>query len=92
MLTEPATTANDGTWKVVRDWRGDLAFDLRTDPLGLRPVDLAGLPAPARRALLSAVDAAAAETPPATQAPGAAPTADVDVDELEAQLRLLGYL
>jgi arylsulfatase A-like enzyme len=92
MLTEPATTATDGVWKVVRDWRGECGYDLRADPLGLRPLPVDQLPEGPRRQLQSAVASAAATTPSASSVPGAEPTADVDVEELEAQLRLLGYL
>ena len=93
MLSDPATAATDGRWKVVRDTLGERAYDLTADPLGRSPLAVDAVPDDARRALTAAVDAAARQSA-ATVTVGPVGTADTDVDvaEIEAQMRLLGYL
>jgi arylsulfatase A-like enzyme len=91
MLSDPASAATDGRWKVVRDTLGERAYDVSADPLGIAPLPLTAVPEAPRRALLDAVDAAASGTAtPLDSTPVG--TTDVDVEQLEAQLRLLGYL
>ena len=90
MLSEPAAAATDGLWKLVRDSRGERGYDLTRDPRGVAPLDVESLPPAVRGRLGAALDGATRAAPPAPAPPTQA--ADVDLDELEAQLKLLGYL
>ncbi len=93
-LTEPATAATDGIWKLVRYGRHERVFDLRADPMEARPVDPATASAAVAH-LRRAIDAADADVRnlPAGQMPRAEPPpSDEETAELEERLRELGYL
>jgi hypothetical protein len=90
MLTEPAACATDGRWKLVRDTLGERAYDLARDRNGVAALPVDRLPGEVRSRLAAALDEptvmpAAAPLPPTE-------SADVDLEALEAQLKLLGYL
>ena len=98
LMTSDATTASDGSLKMLR--RGDLerVYDLTVDPLEERPLGTDAI-ASKREAvgrLRQAIDAAVSAAAVAAETPGVVtPTntiSDVDNEELVAQMKLLGYL
>lgn len=90
------TCATDGRWKLLRDAAGEEVIDLHADPLEERPrggetTASDGPPAATLARLRRAIDRA--DTLARTELPGDSTIghADEQVD-LEAQMRLLGYL
>ncbi|MCU1601993.1 MAG: sulfatase, partial [Frankiales bacterium] len=91
MLSDPAAAASDGRWKVVRDTLGERAYDLGSDPNGTTAQPVSHVPEATRSVLLQAIsDAEKVDTAPVPET--GVNTDDVDVEGLEAQLKLLGYL
>jgi arylsulfatase A-like enzyme len=90
MLTTPAAAATDGRWKLVQDGAGERAYDLDSDRLGVLAVPVDRVPGPVLTRLRAALTSSVPQAPPTTGT--ATPNDDVDTEELEAQLRLLGYL
>jgi len=95
LMTSDATTASDGTLKMLR--RGDVerVYDLPADPLEQSPLDRVALDT--RRddvaRLRRAIDAAVAAGAEAARAPAQPPPdAGIDNEQLIAQMKLLGYL
>ena len=98
VMSTSFTCATDGTLKLVRVRGTELLYDLTKDPLEQAPLDLRlGFDRPDDRLskLRSALDRAEDHQRPA---PGAAPAGSgaearpEESDELEAQLKLLGYM
>jgi hypothetical protein len=74
----------------VQDGTGERAYDLDGDRLGVHPVPVDRVPGPILTRLRAALASSVPQAPPTTGT--ATPNDDVDTEELEAQLRLLGYL
>ena len=92
-LTTPLSATTDGSLKLLRRGDQDVLFDLADDPLEERPLDPAGHPETERvKALGDALEAPSMRVEqPGTEAP--APATDPgDADDLEARMRLLGYM
>ena len=95
MFSEPLTCATDGRHKIVRWGEQDLHYDLSSDPL-----ELDGQPAAADPSRFRAVRDAlhrpelweSEMVTVASVAGSHTPDGDHDVEALEAQMRLLGYL
>ena len=94
-LVTSYSCATDGALKLIRRPGIEQVIDLSDDPLEVMPVPAGGPGAPddrRLRPLRAALDAAAAaERPPARIDPAAHVPAE-DVDAIENQMRLLGYL
>ena len=90
-ITTPFSVATDGRWKLLRSPRGEVAYDLRKDPLEespLRPEAADGDVGPLRAAL---------DHPGSNAVWGQEPTepsedGSDEESELEERMRLLGYL
>jgi arylsulfatase A-like enzyme len=98
-LTTPLTCAVRDGLKVLRRGEREQLFDLTADPLELEPLSLDDVEGPRARLvdeLRSALDhpaMATAEAGPQPQAGGEAPTmSDAEKEDLERQMKLLGYL
>lgn len=90
-LTTPLACSVRGTLKLVRAGDRELVYDLESDPLEVEPRDAADLPARAEEigALRAALDhpamtATASEKPPAPS--------DEELSDIEARMKLLGYM
>lgn len=95
MLSEPLTCATDGRFKLVRHGTREVSFDLHRDPLEVAATELTEDTDHLRRALDDARVWATPETTAGGVRGGQDPdtTADADeVDRLEDQMRLLGYM
>jgi arylsulfatase A-like enzyme len=95
LMTSDATSAANGTFKVVRRAGIESVYNLHTDPLELHPVDAATLPADERSAVAAlrrAVDEAPTAAPSAAHIEPDAAAVGVDAHHLAEQMRLLGYL
>ena len=90
-LVTPLTSATDGRLKLVRRGEREEYYDLASDPLESNPLDAAAANG-SLDALRSALEHPATLAVRAPEAPAAADASDEDVDKLEAQMRLLGYL
>lgn len=87
-ITSQITSATDGERKLVILGDEKLGYDLRSDPLELKPIDPGGEAfAPLRAALNHPLAWAA----PATRAPAPAPDPD-ELAQIERQMQLLGYM
>lgn len=96
MFSEPLTSVTDGRHKILRWGEQELVYDLAEDPLELRPRTTTP-PDPALAALRRTLRRPEVwDTAAPTDAGGAGPDArnehHDDVEALEAQMRLLGYL
>ena len=93
-LARSLTVASDTRWKLVVEHDGaEQVFDLDSDPLEQRPLPVDAAPADTVAKLRKAVDAALTGVPPApTHAPTGPPAEETDLEALEEQMRLLGYL
>jgi arylsulfatase A-like enzyme len=93
-LSRSLTAASDTRWKLVVEHDGvEQVYDLANDPLEQRPLSTDGAPPDTVAKLRKAVDAALTGVPPApTDAPAGPPTEETDLEALEEQMRLLGYL
>lgn len=93
-LARSLTAASDSRWKLVAEHDGaEHLFDLTADPLERCPLRPDAAPADTVARLRKAVEGAATGVAPA--APVAAPAAaaeGTDLEALEEQMRLLGYL
>jgi arylsulfatase A-like enzyme len=92
-LTTPMTAATDGRHKLLR--RGDVEelYDLDADPLEVEPASPADAPADVLARLRAAlVEAAATEAAPATAEPPPDQEGNAERRDLEARMRLLGYM
>ena len=91
VLITPLTATTDGHLKLLRRGETDLLFDVTEDPLEERPLSPADHPDTQRvKALVDALDSHAMRVEAAE-----APSSDTDsgeADELEARMRLLGYM
>jgi hypothetical protein len=93
MLTTPLTTATDGTLKLLRSADHDVLFDLADDPLEERPLDPGGHAQAERVRSLREVLATSAMQVNESGTPAPAPASDSsESDDLEARMRLLGYM
>lgn len=88
-LDEPLTSATDGSLKLERRGPRELLFDLEADPLELHGREPDGSPAIER--LREALRHPSVTAQAATDA-AAGPVDPEEVGELEAQMKLLGYL
>ena len=92
-LVTSMSCAVDGRWKLLRRRGGEELYDLVTDPLEVVPLDVTTAPAAAPVAALRAAldDAAAREVDSSVHGNESVPNRSRDGD-LEARMRLLGYL
>ncbi|MBA2343220.1 MAG: hypothetical protein H0V85_07180, partial [Thermoleophilaceae bacterium] len=88
-LDEPLTSATDGSLKLERRGPRELLFDLEADPFELHGREPDGSPAAER--LREALRPPSVTAQAATDA-AAGPVDPEEVGELEAQMKLLGYL
>lgn len=90
-LTTSLTSATDGRFKLLRRGEREELYDLAADPLELNPVDPAAANGAVEplRAALDHPGVTAVRAPEQVQASEATPD---EVEQLEAQMRLLGYL
>ena len=93
-LARSLTAATDTRWKlVVEHDGGEVVYDLGSDPLEQRPLPADAAPADTLARLRKAVESALTGVAPApTHAPTGPPAEQTDVEALEEQMRLLGYL
>jgi arylsulfatase A-like enzyme len=97
-LTIPLTCAVRDGLKVLRRGEREQLFDLTADPLELEPLPLDGVDGPRARVvneLRAALDHPAMATAEAGPQPQAADTptmSDAEKEDLERQMKLLGYL
>lgn len=89
MFTEPLTCATDGVRKVVRHGSEERVYDLTGDPLETQPVASAG---PGIEPLRAALDSERAWAAPARDGHPPGPTDREEIEALEEQMRLLGYM
>lgn len=93
-ISDQLTAATDGDLKLLRNRRGDHLFDLRVDPLERHPIDPSSA-APADHTAVERLRRAlgvAAEEAPAMPEVEPVPMVDREREELEQQMRLLGYM
>ncbi len=90
LFTDPMTCATDGRWKIVRHGDEERVYDLAADPLELRPVAPGPEVAPLRDALHRDAVWATGDALPAEDEGD--PPPETEVQELEEQMRLLGYM
>jgi arylsulfatase A-like enzyme len=92
-VTSRGTTATDGVLKLVRERGVDRLHDLRLDPLETAPIDPQGAPAALRSALEAAENQAPIFKIQGGNGERATPEGvNLENEELEQRLRLLGYL
>ena len=93
-LSVPLTAATDGRHKLLVRGGAELVYDLEADPLEECPLAGAGGEiGPLREAIEQAGRAGAGTEPASAPAPGAPPNATPEeLEELERQMKLLGYM
>jgi hypothetical protein len=96
-LTKAMTAATDGEMKLVIDDGREMIFDLTTDPLEESPLESSTLSRDQTVRLnelrRAAEEAAVATEPVKPSSPTVGPeSADDDTAEIEAQMKLLGYM
>jgi arylsulfatase A-like enzyme len=92
-LIQPMTCATDGRYKLLRRGTAEVLYDLDADPLELQPSSPESGPAAVAR--LRAALERAAELEPHDSLPvevGPSQATPEELEELEARMRLLGYL
>jgi arylsulfatase A-like enzyme len=90
-VTVPLTCATDGRLKLMRRGEAEELYDLAADPLEEKPVPAAGHPDQAAVARLREAIATPAATETGSALPAAPPPPDEAAD-LEARMKLLGYM
>ena len=88
-FTAKLTCATDGRHKLLRSAERDELYDLEQDPLELAPLPAGSRPAAVVDPLLAGL--AADQSPPESSGPAEKPAPD-ELADLEARMRLLGYM